>query len=74
MNYDVRYGEEQPLPAQVRDIIRWALEEYKITHVANYKLGGLNIWVNNLESLNHMGMVRLEEDEMKEGERNTKSK
>jgi len=74
MNYDVSYGEEQHLPVLVRDRIKGAYEEYKITHVANYKLGGRNIWVTNLESLNHLVMVRSEDDEMEEVERNTKSK
>jgi hypothetical protein len=74
MNYQVSYGEEQHLPASVRNRIQSAYGEYKITHVANYKLSGRNIWVTNLESLNHIVLVKMEDDEMEEVERNTRSK
>lgn len=48
--------------------------EYKITQIAFYKLAGRNIWVSNLENLNHMVLVRMEDDEMEEVDRNTRSK
>ena len=66
MNYDISYGYEQHLPLEIRDRIQGAYEDYKITHVANVKEAGRNIWVTNLESLNHLVMVRVEDDELEE--------
>ena len=74
MNYVVSYGTEQHLPSGIRDKIQGAYEDYKITHVANVKVGGRDIWVTNLESLNHMVRVRLEEDELEEVEKYDRSK
>jgi hypothetical protein len=74
MNYVVSYGTEQHLPLLIRDKIQGAYEDYKITHVANVKVGGRDIWVTNLESLNHMVRVRLEEDELEEVEKYVRSK
>ena len=74
MNYVVSYGDEQHLPLGIRDKIMGAYEDYKITHVANVKVGGRDIWVTNLESLNHMVRVRLEEDELEEVEKYDRSK
>jgi hypothetical protein len=48
--------------------------EYKITQIAFYKLAGRNIWVSNLENLNHMVLVRMEDDEKEEVDQNTRSK
>lgn len=48
--------------------------EYKITQIAFYKLAGRNIWVSNLENLNHMVLVRMEVDEKEEVDQNTRSK
>ena len=72
LNYDISYGEEKHLPAAIRDRIQGSYEDFRITHVANYKLAGRSIWMTNLESLNHMVLVRLEDDEMEEVERNTR--
>lgn len=66
LKYDVSYGNENHLPADVRNKIMGAYEDYKITHVANVKEAGRNIWVTNLESLTHLVLVRVEDDEMEE--------
>ena len=73
LNYDISYGFEQHLPLEIRDRIQGAYEDYKITHVANVKGAGRNIWVTNLESLNHLVMVRVEDDELEEVEKYNKS-
>ena len=73
MNYVVSYGDEQHLPLGIRDKIMGAYEDYKITHVANVKEAGRNIWVTNLESLNHLVMVRVEDEEMEEVQKFNKS-
>ena len=73
LKYDISYGFEQHLPAEIRDRIKGAYEAYRIIHVANVKEAGRNIWVTNLESLNHLVLVRVEEDEMEEVEKYSKS-
>lgn len=66
LKYDISYGREQHLPEAIRDRIKSAYEDYKITHVANVKEQGRNIWITNLESINHLVIVRVEDDEMEE--------
>ena len=73
LKYDISYGYEQNLPVEIRDRILGAYEDYKITHVANVKEAGRNIWVTNLESLNHLVMVRVEDEEMEEVQKFNKS-
>lgn len=66
MKYVISYGTENHLPDAIRSKITYAYEAYKITRVANVKEAGRNIWVTNLESLNHLVLVRVEGDEMEE--------
>ena len=66
LKYVISYGTETHLPDGIRSKIKGDYEAYKITRVANVKEAGRNIWVTNLESLNHFVMVRAEDDKMEE--------
>jgi hypothetical protein len=77
MNYDISYGYEQHLPMEIRDRLKGgAYEDYKITHVTNIKelQRNSNIWIATLESLNHLVMVRVKDNELEEVEKYNKSK
>ena len=69
LTYDISYGNEKHLTDDVRNKIKGAYADYKITSVANVKQASRNIWVINLESMNHIAIVRVEDDEMEEVEK-----
>ncbi len=73
IKYDISYGTESNLPEDLLVRIKGGYSEYNITRVANIKESNRNIWVINLESLKHIVLVRIEEDEMEEVERLNKS-
>jgi hypothetical protein len=64
--YDISYGFEKNLPNDIKRKIKEGYAEFAITNTANVKEAGRNIWVVNLESKNHLVIVRLEEEEMEE--------
>jgi hypothetical protein len=73
LKYDVSYGYENHLPEDVRNKVKGAYEDYSITHVANVKEAGRNIWVITLESLKHIVFARVEDNEMEEVEKYNKA-
>jgi hypothetical protein len=74
LKYDISYGTAENLTEDMRKKVLGAYMEYEITHVANVKEAGRNIWVINLENMKHLVLVRIEEDEMEEVEKYNKSK
>lgn len=74
LKYDISYGNENQLPEDMLKKVHDAYDEYNITRVANVKEAGRDIWVINLENLKHLVLVRVEEGEMEEVEKYSKSK
>lgn len=66
MKYNISYGNENHLPADMLTKIKEAYNEYNITRVANVKEAGRNIWVINLDNMKHLVLVRMEDGEMEE--------
>ena len=66
LRYDITYGGESQLPDDVRQKVRDAYGDYKITTVANVKESGRSIWVINLESANNFAVARAEDDVFEE--------
>ena len=66
ITYDISFGTEKDLPADMHAKIRDSYNEYNIYKVTNIKQDGRNIWVINLENMKHFSLVRLEEEEMEE--------
>ena len=73
LKYDISYGFESNLPSQFRDEAKSTYPDFKIIRVANVKEAQRDIWVINLESLNHYVIARVENGEMEEVERLDKS-
>lgn len=69
MKYDISFGDEKQLSADMLKKIMTVYDEYKITKVANVKEAGRDIWVVNLENQKHLLLVRLENDELEEVEK-----
>lgn len=73
LKYDVSFGFEQHLPKDVRQMIQASYDDFKITRAVNVKEGDRDIWVVNLEGQKHFVILRVEEKELEEVERFTKS-
>ncbi|HXS55430.1 MAG TPA: hypothetical protein VN726_04840 [Hanamia sp.] len=73
LKYDITYGGENQLPADVRQKVKDSYEDYKITSVANVKESGRNIWVINMESPSHFVVARAEDDVFEEVEKVSRS-
>lgn len=73
LKYDITYGGESQLPADVRQKVKDSYEDYKVTSVANVKESGRNIWVINMESPSHFVVARAEDDVFEEVEKVAKS-
>jgi hypothetical protein len=69
IKYDISYGNEKNLPDEFLIKVKGAYEDFNIIRVANVKEANRNIWVVNLESLKHIVLVRLEDEEMEEVEK-----
>jgi hypothetical protein len=73
LKYDITYGGEKQLPADVRQKVKDSYEDYKVTSVANVKESGRNIWVINMESPSHFAVARAEGDVFEEVEKVARS-
>jgi hypothetical protein len=73
MKYDISFGHENNLPAEIRDRVKAAYEDYKITRAVNVKYSDSNIWVINLEGMNYYLLLRLEGEELEEVQKISKA-
>lgn len=71
--YDISFGYEKHLPADVLKMVQSAYDNFKIIRTFNVKTGGRDIWIVNLEGMTNYVVVRVEEEEMLEVERYKKA-
>jgi hypothetical protein len=68
MIYDISYGYEKNLPAQVKELVTRSYDNYKIIRSINIKAQGRDIWMVKMEGMKKYLMVRVEDNEMEEVE------
>lgn len=68
MIYDISYGYEKNMPANVRELVSRAYDNYKIIRSINIKAQGRDIWMVKMEGMKKYLMVRVEDNEMEEVE------
>ncbi len=73
LKYDIKYGNEKLLTADMRSKVLSAYSDYNIFKVANVKEAGRNIFVINLDGLKNAKIIRIEEEEMEEVQSYVKS-
>lgn len=71
--YQIRFGYEQNLPADIRTKVQQAYADYNITRAVNVRENNRDIWVVNLEGLKKLLIVRVEEGELEEVQSYTKA-
>lgn len=69
LKYDISFGYEENLPADIRNLVQTSYSDFKITRAINVKEGGRNIWVINLDGINNYVIVRVEDQELEEVQR-----
>ena len=72
--YHITYGAEGFLPKDVRHLVKTKYYDQKITRVLNVKQDERNIWVISLEDAKDFIMARVEDMELEETQRMTKTK
>ncbi len=72
--YHVSYGTEKHLPSDVRGLVKSTYYDQSITRVIKVNQDKRNIWVVSLEDAKEYVMVRVEDMEMEETQRQQKSK
>ncbi|MGC4038601.1 MAG: hypothetical protein QM764_21740 [Chitinophagaceae bacterium] len=69
LKYDISYGYESNLPADVAGLIKSSYRGYMITRTALVSQDNRSIWIVNLKSLKYFILLKIEEDEVDEVER-----
>lgn len=72
--YHITYGTEDFLPKDVRHLVKTKYYDQKITRVFNVNQDERNIWVISLEDAKNLIMARVEDMELEETQRMTKTK
>ena len=72
--YHISYGAEKNLPSDVRGLVKSTYYDQSITRVLKVNQDQRNIWVVSLEDAKDYVMVRVEDMEMEEIQRQQKSK
>ena len=72
--YHISYGNEKHLPSDVRGLVKSTYYDQNITRVLKVNQDQRNIWVVSLEDAREYVMVRVEDMEMAETQRQQKSK
>ncbi len=71
--YHIRYGQEQNLPDDVRNLIKKNYANYNITNVIYVSQDERKIWVVNLEDQKKLIVARVEEGELEQVDSYNKS-
>ncbi|MFN5423245.1 MAG: hypothetical protein ACK5AO_08265 [bacterium] len=71
--YDVSYGIEKHLPAEIKSLLENAYDNYEIYRVINVKSEGRDVWIVKLEGMKKFATVRIENGEIDEFERYDKT-
>ena len=72
--YHITYGSEDFLPKDVRHLVKTKYYDQKITRVLKVNQDDRNIWVISMEDARNLIMVRVEDMELEETQRMTKTK
>ncbi|HEU4576085.1 MAG TPA: hypothetical protein VFS36_13865 [Chitinophagaceae bacterium] len=64
MKYDISFGYESNVPEEVKSLVQSSYADCSITRAINLKGQDRDVWVLNLESMNHYYTVSVEEGEL----------
>lgn len=66
LEYHIRYGTENSLPAALRTQVQYVYEDYKVVKAVNVRQSNRDLWLVYLEGLKKRKIVRVDEEGVEE--------